>query len=335
MTCKDITKNMSQKIWDQTPIFNNGVYSLREQCNKISGDLVFGRGISKSTVAFKLCMNFMEKSSQMEIMKGIPTGKVILSPPTQKDCFSKIQNICYYSSNSKYITTKVTDLWASKLKSIKPGHPINKSDLNQKRMWENGGKRFTGKTLSLSNNITDIIKNSRGLLSEGHVISFLNFGLQCPECGQIGKIGWCDGDHRSVNCFRDAICTNCKDNGVITLFEIKTRWDNQNKSNGTYAGSFAAINTLMTLNANIYLVIASRDTGTVRIGKITNAKMYSNKNWMYSLQEGLGWGSPSSYVICEDGMFTIPMPMTPLEDTLNEKYLNDIYTQVFSTLEYG
>lgn len=127
---------------------------------------------------------------------------------------------------------------------------------------------------------------------------------------------------------------NCHANNVLTLFEIKTRWENSIDNRGTFTGSFAALNTLMTLKANIYLVIASRDTGDVRIGKITHATIRGNKNWLYALQENLDWGSPSSYVVCEGGMFKTPVKIPPIIETPPDEELESIYNTVLTNANW-
>jgi hypothetical protein len=80
----------------------------------------------------------------------------------------------------------------------------------------------------------------------------------------------------------------------------------------------------MTIKANVYLVLVSRDTGDVRIGKITSAKMRSNANWLYALQEGFKWGSPSSFVTCADGFMKCPVKMPKIIETLTDKFMNEI-----------
>ena len=168
------------------------------------------------------------------------------------------------------------------------------------------------------------------------MIAFLNSCYNCPVCNVIGKIGWCDNmsllTSGSVDAFRDGICLNCNEHGIITLFEIKTRWENAVEQNGTYGGSFVALNTLLSINANVYLVVVSRDTGNLRVGKITSGRLRANRNWLFSLQENLGWGSPSSYIICANGFKILPVKMPRLLNTLSKKYCNGIFDQVL--LEY-
>ena len=101
---------------------------------------------------------------------------------------------------------------------------------------------------------------------------------------------------------------------------------------GTHGGNFTALNTLMAIGANVYLVIASRDTGDVRIGKITSAQLRANKNWLYSLQEDFGWGSPSSYIVCDEGFQKLLVTTPILIDTLSDNYCENIFKEVLENL---
>lgn len=323
--------------WDKTPIFRRGKYLLTNQLNTVCGDKVFGCKINYTRRARDSVFSFLEKAAFMDIMKGVPVSNIILTPPSKDDCVSKLIGLCERASKyyTKYPQIDVTDTWSKRIRSLKDGSPVNISNQHHHRLWKSGTKRFTGKAYTLRAQITDMVKESRGMLAEGYVIAFLNSGLRCPECKSVGHIGWCDGiSHRSVDSFRDAICMNCYTTGIITLFEIKTRWENMTGNPGTFAGSFVALNTLMTINANIYLVIASRDTGDVRIGKITYATVRGNKNWLYAIQENLGWGSPSSYILCEGGMLKTPVRMTPIVSTLTDEFLKSVYDDVLDSLDW-
>ena len=327
-------KNIS---WDQTRIFKRGKYALANQLNTLCGEKVFGHKITYANRARDSVFNFLEKAASMDIMKGVPVGNIILAPPTHEECVNKLTGLCkrackYYT---KYPQTDVTDLWAKRIHKLKDGEPLNISNHQHHRVWKSGTKRFSGKVQTLREQITEMVRGSRGMLAEGHVIAFLNSGLRCLECKAVGQIGWCDGiSHRSVDAFRDAICMSCHSKGILTLFEIKTRWDNMIDNRDTFAGSFTALNTLMTLKANIYLVIASRDTGDVRIGKITYATMRGNKNWLYALQENLDWGSPSSYVVCEGGMSKTPVKMPPIVENLTDEFLESVYDEVLKSVDW-
>lgn len=323
--------------WDQTPLFKRGKYSLSKQLNTLCGEKVFGYKNNYANRARDSVFNFLEKAASMEIMKGVPTGHIVLVPPTHAECVAKLTGLCERASKyyTKYPQTDVSDLWAKRIRKLDDGEPLDISNQHHHRVWKSGTKRFSGKVHTLREQITEMVRGSRGMLAEGHVIAFLNSGLRCPECKAVGKIGWCDGiSHRSVDAFRDAICMSCHVKGILTLFEIKTRWENMIDNHGTFAGSFAALNTLMILNANIYLVIASRDTGDVRIGKITYATMRGNKNWLYALQENFDWGRPSSYVFCEGGMSKTPVKMPPIMENLTEEFLESVYDEVLKNVDW-
>jgi hypothetical protein len=337
-TNKDTPVKIAQLRWDKTVNFKNGAYAtIKFQCESICGDSVFGNKKGCVQRGIKSVFSFIERVNDMDVFKFIPRGEIITHIPTTREMVDKLQRLCtralpYYK---KYPQTSVTDNW-TKYTNIRDGSPMNKSIQVHRRALESSGKRFSGKNISTESQVIDLVKSSRGMLAEGHVIAFLNTGFKCPTCKVIGKIGWCDGmSYYSVDSFRDAVCMNCRDNGNITLFEIKTRWENAINGNGTYAGNFCAINTLMTLNANVYLVIASRDSGNIRVGKITSATMRGNKNWLYSLQENLGWGSPSSYVECAGGLQLLPVKMPILIKTIPDKYCDEIFTEVLEHAEWN
>ncbi len=330
---------ISQIPWKSTPNFRNGLYAMRQNLEHIAGDKVFGKGKSYVTAGIKSVTSYLERSAQMDVFKCVEGGTIITTPPTKEEFITKLQELgtraMDYYSNLPYEQTEVTDHWA-KAARVRNGAPLDPCIPLQKRVLNRGGKRFTAKPMTAKETVIDLIKGSRGMLAEGPTIAFLNSGLKCPECKIIGKIGWCDGvSHRSVDAFRDAVCMNCHNNGVITLFEIKTRWEKvvAKSGNGTYAGSFVALNTLMTLKANVYLVIVSRDTGDVRIGKITSAKMRGNHNWLYALQEGLGWGAPSSYVTCDGGFMHCPVKMPPLIETMTDSLVDEIATTALEGID--
>ena len=327
-----------QLLWDKTPNFRNGLFAIQANLEHIAGEKVYGKGRSRKTQALKSVTSFLQSSTTMDMFKSVEGGTIIKTPPTKDEFITKLKEFgiraVEYFSSLPYDQTEVTDHWAIAAK-VREGSPLDVSVPLQKRILDRSGKRFSAKTLSVQESVVGMIKRSRGMLAEGNVIAFLNSGLRCPECKQVGYIGWCNGiSHRSVDSFRDAICMKCHNNGVVTLFEIKTRWENDvlKCGNSTYAGSFVALNTLMTLNANVYLVLASRDTGKVRIGKITSAKMRGNHNWLYALQEDFTWGSPSSFVTCANGFFKCPVEMPKIIETLTDKYMDEIINDVLMLL---
>jgi len=322
--------------WNETNNFEEGEWAFLNSLNTICGENVFGKGKSKSEIAKINVMKYLERSMGIDSLKNILPGDIISEPPTYEFLVARLIDLCERSPSyyNKFPKTHVTDTWSCKVKSIKEGMPLNINDGNHKRLIKYGGKRFTGEKLSIKENLIDMVKNSRDTLAEGFVVSFLNSGLKCPECKVVGKIGWCKGmDLYCSESFRDAICMNCYKKNKITLFEIKIRWEEYIcDKNNTYSGSFIALNVLFAMRVNVYLVIVSRDTGNVRIGKITKTKMRGNKNWLYSLQENVGWGGPSSVSICKNGLHKLPVKMKkPLVEILTQGFCNKIYNEVIST----
>jgi hypothetical protein len=329
-----------QIMWKDTRNFKGNIYCIYLWLEEIAGEKVFGKGRCKKKEAILSVTSYLKKSTSMNIYSRVEGGTIIKTPPTKDDCVNKlvelgIRSLLYYS-NLQHEQIEVTDNWARDA-FVSYGSPLNKSVATHYRVLGRSSKRFTGKKITPVEKTIDIIKSSKGLLSEGYVVAFLNTELNCPECQVIGKIGWCDCfSNLSVDSFRDAICMNCLNNNVVTLFEIKTRWEKAILNDGisTYAGSFIAINTLMTIKANMYLVVVGRDSGTVRIGKITSAKMRGNHNWQYALQEGLKWGSPSSFVTCADGLYEFPSKMTTrLLDIFTTVFIEEVTTRALNILK--
>ena len=302
---------------------------IYSQIKKLCGETVFGQSIDHTERAYKFVYTFLKRSLTMNFMNDVSTGPIIMGPPTRQDLVDRLFASCQHEIDHpfSYASIEVTDRWGLYFK------PIDIYNTKQRKLWKSGKKRFEAKRLTFSEQITKMVKESRGVLSECFVISFLNTGLKCPECGERGKIAWCQnrGHHDG---FRDAICMACHSNNVTTLFEIKTRWNKHSRGNKIYAGSFPAVNTLLSMNANVYIVVASRDTGDVRIGKITSAEMRENRNWFYALQENQWWGNPSSYVYCSGGLFLIPVRMKSLVDTLNDEFLRSIQYEVLQKLDW-
>lgn len=328
-----------QMIWNNTPNFNGDTSGMVVNLKKICGENVYGKKRGKDIIANELVIDYLERSTKMDIFKCVEGGDIISAPPSKEYFILKLvglglRALKYYSS-LPYEKMVVKDNWY-KDAQVNIGEPMNKYISAQSRVLKRSGKRFSSEVITVKETVIDMIKSSSGMLAEGHVIAFLNSGLKCPQCDTLGNIGWCDGVSKySVDSFRDAVCMNCLGNGVVTLFEIKTRWERVVASGGnsTYAGSFVALNTLMAINANVYLVLVSRDTGDVRIGKITSAKMRGNHNWLYALQEGFKWGGPASYVTCSEGLFHIPDKMRPLLKTLPKRLVKEITESALKKME--
>lgn len=328
-----------QVLWFDTPNFNGNIFNMVSNLKHICGEKVFGKGRGRVLEGKKSVIDLLKKSAEMDVFKYVEEGEIISQPLSDNKLIDKLTALgsraVQYYSNLPYEQIVVRDHWAEAA-NVRNGSPLNKSIPLQARVLTRSGKRFSATPISVKDYVIDMLNDSKGLLSEGHVIAFMNSGFKCPECRTIGKIGWCDGvSHRSVDSFRDAVCMSCRQNGVITLFEIKTRWEKSLKTcnNGTYAGSFVALNTLMTIGANVYLVIASRDTGDLRVGKITSAKMRANHNWLYALQEGYKWGGPSSFVTCAKGFMHCPVKMPILLETIPNGYVQSLVEVAISRID--
>lgn len=325
--------------WDKTPNFlKNG--SVTADINHITGESVYGVNRGKNSTAKNNVLCFLEQASRMDVFLRVEKGRIIKSPPTKEQLIDKLvatgNHAVKYYGNVPYELLKVRDHWAEDA-IVHEGDPLNKSNQLQGRVLQRRGKRFSAKNMTVKEKVIDILKHSCGMLAEGHVIAFLNSGLKCPECKSIGQIGWCNGiTGRSVDGFRDAVCMSCYKKDIVTLFEIKTRWEKsvQKSPYNTYAGSFVSLNSLMTIKANVYMVIASRDTGDVRIGKITSAKMRGNASWLYALQEGYTWGGPSSYITCSGGFQSCPVKMTPLLDILPDNLFESILNSALKKIAF-
>jgi len=325
-----------KNTWIHTPNFYNGIWVFKNNIRHICGDDVFGYGKGRSEMAVNNVIHFLEKSDDLQYLKSVKPCKIINKDPTYEELVCNLLNICKRSSLyfKKFPKTKVKDNWAYKVKNIKVAHPVNKSIHQHKKLLEYGNKRFTGYKQNINDTIKNVILDNEGILAELYVLSFLNNNIKCPECKVNGKISSCE--QYNINCsdsFRDGICMNCYNNDKLTLFEIKTRWEKDIKNkNFTHAGSFVALNVLFSMKANVYLVVVSRDTGTVRLGKITTSKPRANKNWLYSLQENFKWGSPSSLVICKNGLHILPNKMKPLKDVLTKNVCNKVSKQILEEI---
>ena len=325
------TKNIK---WSNTP--NMGGADIRsalyQQVETLCGEQMYGLGRGRTGYAYKNLLAILEKTASNPRFLRFGEGRIISNAPSIEICIAKLIKMIAITVKScdAYIMTDVEDTWA-KVAGVRSSTPMKLSVGRQAGVHRNRrGPRFTKTPRTTVQIIDNLADNCVGTLSEGFVIAHLNKTMACPECRVRGQIGWCDSaSHISVDAFRDGVCMSCKKMGVNTLFEIKCRWesavvDSIKSGSGTSAGSYVALNALMTTRANVYLVLASRDTGTIRVGKITSARLRGNNNWMYSVQEKLGWGGPSSMVQCAGGIALSPHRMTPLIDTLSPAKLATI-----------
>lgn len=285
---------------------------------KLCGDRIFqGKADHSVEYATQIIKNNLSRSLN-SYYTDIRPGNILTEIPSHSDCVDRIyrelvQDRNFFRRQKQYLD--IIDDWA-----ISSGKRKCSVDVESKDT-----PRFMGKPMTEEEFLCKQAGQCEGILTEGFVVAHLNKHGCCPECGAIESIGWCESSEERTNSFRDAICMNCYHNGIVTLFEIKSRWEKAIVGkNTTYAGDYVALNALIGMQANVYIVIASRDTGIVRLGKVTFAFMKANERFLYSVQEKLGWGSPSTTVKCQFGLIAMEQVMEPLVGILTEKYCNQI-----------
>lgn len=216
---------------------------------------------------------------------------------------------------------KIKDNWADAL-----GKP--KCSPNVKKI-ENV-PRFSAYHVDKTKYIKECLQTCKSFIIECLAIYHLNTEHTCPECNGRNCISWSGGSgHTHSSSFRDGICLRCLDNNKITIFEVKSRWEKcVRQQDRIYAGNYISLTSLFSLNANIYMVVVSRDTGNVRMGKATFGYMRIREKFLYALQENENWGSPSSYVICEGGIYVIGN-IKNLLSLYNSNYIEDVKSKSF------
>lgn len=295
--------------------------------DNLCGDKIFqGRADHATEYATNLIKNSLSRSLS-SYYTDIRPGNILTENPTYNECVDRIyrdlvQDRKFFRRQKQYVD--IIDDWALSSGKRKCSIDVVPKDT----------PRFISKPVSENDFLHKQANQCEGVLTEGFVVAHLNNHGCCPECGVSKSIGWCESSEKKTNSFRDAICMNCYDMGIITLFEIKSRWENAIAGkNTTYAGDYIALNALIGMNANIYMVIASRDTGIVRLGKVTFAFMKANDRFLYSVQEKLGWGSPNTTVKCQYGLVEMEHVMTPLINILTNEYCEKVGNDALMRLD--
>ncbi len=227
----------------------------------------------------KFTISYIDELLKQKLTENkITVGPVIFTKPTQADC-------------ERYVKQYIND---------------------QKDYWDRNGyfhvkdtgygnkKRYVGRDLTKEEYINKKIEGVSGIICELFVISFLNNStFVCPICRQGHRLHLCN---TSGVPFCDAICMGCNSKGIKTVYEIKTRNERtMTDRNDTPAGDWVSIEAYHRKNINVILIVVSRDTGTIRVGRITRWKIIGKPRFMYGLQEHTKLSSPASHVFCEDG----------------------------------
>lgn len=330
--------------WKATPFMKQfqgdcKSYSFKKRVGTRLSETMFGTSKMNQFAVDRITNSL--KNSINPYYTYIPSGEILKSSPTKEHCVKRmideIKDLkVRWELHKPHLN--ITDNWADYVhkKECVPFFK-KKDDSFVQTFTKPLGKRFSAKEIdNVKDYILNYTKNSQGFLAEGYVISFINNNILCPECKAQRAIGLCSRTGIDMSSsFRDGICMCCLSKGVITLFEIKVRNDKSIKNmNGTNSGSFIDLNTLFAIKANIYLVIASRDTGNVRIGKVDSYMMEGNSFLLYSIQEETvpreDDMSPSSYVTCSKGLYIIPNKMElPLNVVLSEKICESILQEAY------
>lgn len=227
----------------------------------------------------KFTISYIDELLKQKLTENnITVGPAIFTKPTQTDCEIYVKQYIDYHK----------DYW----------------DRNGYFQVDDTGygnkKRYIGRSLTKDEYIYNKIRGISGIISELFIISFLNNStFTCPICSQGHRLHLCNTKGIS---FCDAICMGCNSKGIKTVYEIKTRKEREiiNRNN-TPAGDWVSIETYRRKNINVVLVVVSKDTGTIRVGRVTRWKIVGKSRFMYGLQEHIKLSSPASHIFCEDG----------------------------------
>jgi len=258
----------------------------------------------------------------------VTPGVVMNNYPTMKDYIKYLTSDMQYQIKNydKYGSCSIEDSWAKILEKRKccllPNYFIPPEE-----------KRFVAVKQTKLEYIKDQLRNVDGILMEVYLGWYVNKYLVCPECdvkGQISLAG-ASGCNHSV-AFQDAVCLDCKTKGVDTIYEFKVRnvFDFSKKTN-CYGGNYIAIETMLAHKKNVYMVVMERQSGNVYISKVKNASPRINERFLYTIQENLSWGNPSSTVYFNQPTL-IPARARPVYEELSKDKINSIVKEVLLNL---
>lgn len=293
--------------WKNVPPFIGKTdRQIRALIMGVTGKSIFGDklGDKLSEKAYNDLMHELELIDT-DYYSIIPSGEIAHRPNYEKNVARVVENlrccILSYEIQRQPKISFTTDEWAKQhaKKSMAilfdmKGKKCTRRETNQSR------PRFSAKIIESVEEFLVVRsvginkwQDQTGFIAEEYILSFLNEGFRCPECGVIGQLASCggSGDGYISAAFRDGVCLECKKNGVDTLFEIKTR-NEENVMNDTYrgklwikAGSFVGVVSLLAHRVNVYMIILSRDTGSLRIGKIEDVILGPDEDYHYNVQE--------------------------------------------------
>lgn len=307
---RTIIPNETQKPWYTE--FTQGAVNV---------DYWIKHGYMDNYTALRARDSFIEAMDSYDISKHseIPNGEILQSEPTKEDCI-----------NAAVIDLKT---WMSDYDRNKFGVEYTNTHLPVKNR---------GLCLNIYTPNQCIERHMcgiQGFLAESFVVAHLNENnFICPECKKASQLGWIGNSQLNVSTsFKDVVCMGCKQNGVNTVFEIKTRNESSVNSK-VLGGSFGAINYLLK-KVNMYMIIVSRDTGKLFIGKIHTArpmasftdtmfcyKLYYNDSRVSDLKS-----TPKAEVYCDFKPYHIIMK--PLCTILTPEFCEDVSLEAIRRYE--
>jgi hypothetical protein len=287
----------------------------------------------------------------------IPMGTLATFPDKARDIERVTEDlracVSSHAARKQEKLIDVSDDWANQ-HSLRAMAELfnNKGKKCTQRHTNQGNPRFSARVVS---NLEEFLTSRslgfhpstdrRGFLAEEYILSFLNHNrMQCPECKVSGHLGSCGGSSDGDTCsgFRDGVCMNCEKKGNHTLFEIKTRWEkalvrDTARSGNLWvdAGNFVGLTALLAHNVKVYMVIVSRDTGTIRFGKIKDVTLRLCDIYCYNAQtEGRRCDTPGSRVLIKPAVLPVSMP--PMDNWLsndtarevNREALNKVLSEI-------
>lgn len=336
-TTKSSSKSSSKSWRDISPFAGKTDIQIKNMFKYLVGKQIFGQ-LHGDEIATKAYNNLMLELSLIntDYYTHIPIGNISQPSNREKDIDRVVDDLksCVYSyvHRTQDKLLEITDTWASQ-HSLKlmcklfddEGKPCTKYPTNCSNPRFGATYAKTLKEYLTSRSLGfDKTCDQRGFIAEEYILSFLNTCFACPECKEVGYLAGCGGSSNGTVCgaYRDGVCLSCKEKGVTTLFEIKTRKESvmqtQTLKNGNLwlsGGDLVGLVSLLAHDVNVYMVALSRDTGLLRVGKVLDVKVNIKDFYAYDLQMLDRYaGSPRSKVMIKPQILS----MSPMDQWLSK-----------------
>jgi len=82
-----------QMIWKNTPNFNGDTSGMVVNLKKICGENVYGKKRGKDIIANELVIDYLERSTKMDIFKCVEGGDIISAPPSKEYFILKLVDL--------------------------------------------------------------------------------------------------------------------------------------------------------------------------------------------------------------------------------------------------